>query len=564
MSNSTRRKKTILFLAANPKNSTPLDLTRELKEIEAGLQRSQKRDKFQLKQEWAVTPTEVHRAMLDYKPQIVHFSGHGLGDNGLVLEDEVGQAQVVNAMALASTFKQFAQQVECVVLNACYSHVQAIAIAQHISHVVGMNQSVGDRAARMFAVGFYDALAAGESIDFAYEYGQNRIALQGIPEHLIPVLLRQSDLKAETAPPPDASADSDHAPDISSSPTPIVPSPAVLWDEPEGQVPLDSPFYVERPPNEERCYQAITKPGALIRIKAPRQMGKSSLTIRVLAHAKQQGYRETWLNLQSTGKQSLFSLDSFLQWLCRRVSQKLQLQDRVADYWQSQSFAASTDKCTDYFRLYLLEATHAPLALCLDEVDVLFKHPEIASDFFGLLRSWHEESKINPVWQHLRLVITHSDEVYIPLNITQSPFNVGVSIELPPFTTNQVADLINRHGLAWSNAEQTAFMSLVGGHPYLTRLALNQIARGYLTLAEFSQLSPTLAGPFASHLRRHLSNLEEHRLAIPMQQIVFAEQPMLSDSAATKLANMGLVRYQGNQVVPLCELYRRYFRDVLQ
>lgn len=84
MSSSTRKKKTILFLAANPKNSTPLDLTQEVKEIDAGLQRSQKRDKFQLEQEWAVAPGDVQRSMLDYKPQIVHFSGHGMGEDSLV------------------------------------------------------------------------------------------------------------------------------------------------------------------------------------------------------------------------------------------------------------------------------------------------------------------------------------------------------------------------------------------------------------------------------------------------------------------------------------------------
>ena len=80
MSSSTRKKKTILFLAANPKNSAPLDLDKEVKEIDEGLRRSKKRDKFVLEQVWAVTPGDVQRAMLDFKPQIVHFSGHGMGE----------------------------------------------------------------------------------------------------------------------------------------------------------------------------------------------------------------------------------------------------------------------------------------------------------------------------------------------------------------------------------------------------------------------------------------------------------------------------------------------------
>ena len=352
------------------------------------------------------------------------------------------------------------------------------------------------------------------------------------------------------------------------APTPEVPLPTVALTHPVeleeggGQVPLDSPFYMERPPIETRCYEVIVKPGALIRIKAPRQMGKSSLTIRIFDHAGKQGYRAVWLQLQQAGEQAFASLDSFLQWLCRRVTAKLRLQDKVAEYWQSVS--ASTDKCTDYFELYLLEAINAPLVLCLDEVDEIFKHPEIASDFFGLLRSWHEEAKINPVWRNLRLVITHSEEVYIPLNINQSPFNVGVPIELPPLNRAQLDDLVKRHGLAWGEAEVASLMVMVGGQPFLARVALQQIASGALTLAQFLQVAPTQAGLFASHLRRHLGNLQERHLETAMKQVVSAAQPVqLPIAEASKLANMGLVTFQVNEVVPLCDLYRQYFRDML-
>ena len=344
-------------------------------------------------------------------------------------------------------------------------------------------------------------------------------------------------------------------------PTAALP-PLVELEEGGGQVPLDSPFYMERPPIETRCYEVIVKPGALIRIKAPRQMGKSSLTIRLFDHAGKQGYQAVWLQLQQAGEQAFASLDSFLQWLCRRVTAKLRLQDKVAESWQSVS--ASTDKCTDYFELYLLEAINAPLVLCLDEVDEIFKHPEIASDFFGLLRSWHEESKINPVWRNLRLVITHSEEVYIPLNINQSPFNVGVPIELPPLNRAQLGDLVKRHGLAWSEAEVEALMAMVGGQPFLARVALQQIASETLTLSQFLQVAPTQAGLFASHLRRHLGNLQERHLETAMKQVASSEQAVqLPISEASKLANMGLVTFQVNEVVPMCNLYRQYFRDVL-
>jgi hypothetical protein len=130
------------------------------------------------------------------KPQIVHFSGHGTGEDGLVFEDIVGQEKVVDTEALTTLFKLFSVRVECVVLNACYSEIQAKAIVKHINYVIGMNQSIGDIAAIEFAVGFYTAVGAGEPIEFAYQLGCNAIQLKGIPEHLTPVLYKKDELSS--------------------------------------------------------------------------------------------------------------------------------------------------------------------------------------------------------------------------------------------------------------------------------------------------------------------------------------------------------------------------------
>ncbi len=566
MSNtSARKKRTILFLATNPKNAAKLRLDEEIRDVTEALKSSKNRSRFDLKQQWATRHRDVRRAMMDFNPQIVHFSGHGVGEPGLLIEDEIGQAKLLTSDALIGLFED-ATQVECVLLNACYSEVQAEAIAQHVPYVIGMNQAIGDKAALEFAVGFYDALGAGLSIERAYKEGCKGIRMAGIAEHLTPVL-KQRTAKAEVEP---QKQDLDSAPvEPLISPHEQVANPTETksavgeLEEAGGQVPLDSPFYVERPPIEARCYAAIVKPGALIRIKAPRQMGKSSLTIRTFDHAGKHGCRAVWLQLQQVGEEPFASLDRFLQWLCRRVTVKLRLQDKVAEYWQSVS--ASTDKCTDYFELYLLEEINAPLALCLDEVDEIFKHPEIASDFFGLLRSWHEESKITPVWRNLRLVITHSEEVYIPLNINQSPFNVGVPIELPPMNRAQLGDLVERHGLAWSEAEVESLMAMVGGQPYLTRVALQQIASRSLTLSQFLQVAPTQEGLFGDHLFKHLRHLQKRELATAMKQVVASDRPVqLPIAEASKLANMGLVRFQGNEIAPLCNLYRQYFREVLK
>ncbi len=208
--------KTILILAANPKGTSPLRLDEEIREIEAGLQRAQKRDQFILEQKWAVRPRDIQRALLDINPQIVHFCGHGAGEEGLVFEDKTGRAKLVDGEALAGLFELFAEQVECVVLNGCYSQIQAEAIAQHIRSVIGMSQTIGDRAAIEFAVGFYDALGAGRSAEFAHKLGSSAIRMAGIAENLTPVLIQKPELIGTTASPSTDAATQSLKPELTS------------------------------------------------------------------------------------------------------------------------------------------------------------------------------------------------------------------------------------------------------------------------------------------------------------------------------------------------------------
>jgi serine/threonine-protein kinase len=343
----------------------------------------------------------------------------------------------------------------------------------------------------------------------------------------------------------------------------ISPRSSLTLDEPEGQVSLDSAFYVERPPIESDCYEAIMKPGALIRVKAPRQMGKTSLMSRILYHASQHNHQIASLNFQSADTEFLTNLDQFLQWFCASITWELNRDDKLADYWKG--ILGSKNKCTNYFQRYLLSEITQPIVLGLDEVDQIFQHPEIATDFFGLLRAWHEKGKNEAVWKKLKLIIVHSKEVYIPLNINQSPFNVGLPIELPELNEEQVQDLVQRHRLDFSQQQLDQLMAMVGGHPYLVRVALYQIARGRMTLENLLQIAPTEEGPYYDHLRRHLLNLQENaELVAAAKQVVAADSPIeIKTAEAFKLRSMGLVKFQGNAVMPLCDLYRVYFRDRL-
>ncbi len=335
-------------------------------------------------------------------------------------------------------------------------------------------------------------------------------------------------------------------------------------EHPDGQIPLDSNFYIDRPPIEADCYDAIIKRGALIRIKAPRRMGKTSLLSRVLDHAERNGSQSVHLYLQTADYRVCADIDTFLKWFCAKVADALDLDADIDDAWKSTTLG-SKDKCDKFFRKQILTKIESALVLVLDNVDLVFQYPDVAADFFGLLRAWHEESKNHPVWQKLRLAIAHSKEVYVPLNINQSPFNVGLPIDLPELNELQINDLVERHGLHWSAETQQQLTAFVGGHPYLLRKALYEIARGRRSLEEFLQTAAHEGGMFDDHLRRHLLNLKEDtELANSFAQLVGSDQPMKIDSnLAFRLRSMGLVKFVGNEATPLCDLYRQYFRDRL-
>lgn len=181
----------ILVLAASPENQVRLNLEKEVKEIDLALRLGKHREQFTLDQRWGVSRGDLQDILLDLEPDIIHFCGHGAAEQGLVLQNDTQQAQLVSTTALAKLFElvnKHAKPIPCIVLNACYSKVQADAMSLFIDYIVGMDKAIGDKAAINFSKGFYRSLSNGLPYDAAFDFGCNAIDLDNIPEHLTPVL----------------------------------------------------------------------------------------------------------------------------------------------------------------------------------------------------------------------------------------------------------------------------------------------------------------------------------------------------------------------------------------
>jgi hypothetical protein len=176
--------KKILFLASNPKDTAPLRLNEEVREIREGLRRSKYREHFEIHTLWAVRFKDLRRALLDVEPHIVHFSGYG-EKNSLLLEDETGYAAPVTVGAIAELFALFSHTIECAVFTAGYCKQQAEAVNTAVKYVIAMPDDIKEEKTIDFILGFYDALGAGKTIEEAFKFGRNAMMTYERPSFLI-------------------------------------------------------------------------------------------------------------------------------------------------------------------------------------------------------------------------------------------------------------------------------------------------------------------------------------------------------------------------------------------
>lgn len=183
--------RSILFLASNPINARSIRTDKEKQNIEDILKYGIKEGRFRFVDKAAVTVNKLQAELLENPSEFIHFSGHGEGEQGLMLENEQGLRQLVPTEGLSFLFKMIKSKnpgLECVLFNACFAEVQAKAVAQHIKHVIGMNAAMPDAAAIGFSGAFYKALLEGSTIVDAFFLGVNQLMLSGMEAQTIPVL----------------------------------------------------------------------------------------------------------------------------------------------------------------------------------------------------------------------------------------------------------------------------------------------------------------------------------------------------------------------------------------
>lgn len=345
-------------------------------------------------------------------------------------------------------------------------------------------------------------------------------------------------------------------------PQPFSSAQPLQLEMPSGTIETESPFYIERP-CDAKALQTITQTGkgVTIVIKGARQVGKSSLLIRTMNAAVKAGKHFAYLDFQLFDREALSDADLFFRRFCSWLTDVLEMEDRVENYWNPA--LGNNQCCTRYMSRYILKELGKPLVLAMDEVERAFDS-YFRSDFFGMLRSWHNSRATMSIWKQLDLALVTSTEPYelIP-DLTQSPFNVGQVIELEDFTAQQLMALNHRHGLPLSPSEETQLMTLLGGHPYLIRRALYLVASQQISSFDLFTHAIAERGPFGDHLRHHLSLLHEKQELIQGLLEIITKNTCKDKLVFWRLRGAGLVRRSGNAFVARCQLYADYFRNNL-
>jgi hypothetical protein len=285
--------------------------------------------------------------------------------------------------------------------------------------------------------------------------------------------------------------------------------------------------------------------------------------VRGVNLARHNGAKVVHLDLQRLDSDRMAEADLFLRDFADFIVRKLGLDtDHVDRFWRGA--LGSQDKLTSLMEDYVLLETDSPIVLALDEVDRLLNAP-FHSDFFALLRSWHNSRALDEAWDKLNLIMVISTEPYqLIADVNQSPFNVGLKIYLEDFEAEQVSDLNRRHGSPVADAELLHLTRLLGGHPYLTRKALFHLVTERVTWTDLVKTAPLDHGPFGDHLRRHQWLLRDRPALQEALKQIIAHSHHADETSVFRLLQAGLVSGSGDAYTCRCDLYRIYFGDKLQ
>ncbi|MCP4691968.1 MAG: hypothetical protein GY859_28240 [Desulfobacterales bacterium] len=322
---------------------------------------------------------------------------------------------------------------------------------------------------------------------------------------------------------------------------------------------VESGFYIKRPA-DEKVRSEIKKPRGLVTVRGPRQTGKTSLILQAYINSggPDVTLRPVFVDLQILPHEHLESLGAVWKAIAIKMDEQLRLEGWDPESWD---LKGSYDRnITRFLDRFVFEGNDAPVLICLDEVDRVFSSP-IKTEFFSSVRAFWTRGAFDAAWKKIRWVLsTSSEPSFFIDDLNQSPFNIGLRVELNAFTPDETEAFARRHGLSLAGPMIERIMKYVGGRPYLVHLLLYQMARHPGGTERLFDSHGAGDGIFLEHLNRYLQQFQkEPKLAAAMKRVI-AGDGCEDVETADRLEAAGLTRRDkdGNEIC-LCDLYQDFF-----
>lgn len=322
------------------------------------------------------------------------------------------------------------------------------------------------------------------------------------------------------------------------------PEPPEWLELTSGAVRIDSSFYIVRE-TDRHVEAALQRSDSTLLIKGPRQMGKTSLLGRCLAWARERGFKTAITDFQTLSTHHLENDDLLYRSIAHKFARDLKVPIDVGSQWNA--WLGSNSNLEQIVEEVISQAD-GPVLWAMDEADRLFNQ-EYTNDFFGLLRGWHNRRTLEPqsAWSRLTLAITYATEAHLFItDLNQSPFNVGLRLELSDFDNGQIRELNERYARPLKAPDEIERLAdLTGGHPFLSRKAYDWLVSDRRGLDELESIAAREDGPFADHLHRMLIALgQDARMTAEVRRLL-AGEPLQGHDSPYRLTSGGLIRWDG-------------------
>jgi serine/threonine-protein kinase len=332
---------------------------------------------------------------------------------------------------------------------------------------------------------------------------------------------------------------------------------------PGGSVKSDSRFYIVREADEEVFFE-LQKSRAVVTVRGPRQTGKTSLIMGMYVALRQakEPLRTAFIDFQALEGKSLQSRNAIWCAIAVHIAKQLKVEGWKTTDWQfEESYISNISTFLDRF---IFASDKTPLLICLDEVDRLFSS-EIGSKFFSSVRAFYNSGALDPSWRKVRWLLgTSSEPSFFIEDLHQSPFNIGLRVDLGAFTPLEIESFAGRHGLSFDPNTLNTLMDYVGGRPYLVHLLFYHMVRNPRANSNLVDTNVSSRSIFRDHLHSYLVQFQRQKsLASAMKNIIKGngcEDAKLVD----RLEAAGLVRRDDSEKpFPACRLYAEFFGSEL-